>query len=296
VRPGRRGARGRRGGGPRLARAGRAHARVELAYLLQPGGGSFEVFLDGVRAARLSSRARASATGSAWQALVPAGRPARSLEVRLAGDGEVRLFGASFEQLSPGLVYDALGVNGAKASSLLEWDEAHLSEQLAHRAPDLVVLAFGTNETGERVAPEAWARQLGAVLERVAKAAPGASCLVLGPPDRAAPGPRGWRSMPAVGQVVAAQRRAAVEAGCAYFSQLDAMGGEGSMAAWALESPPRATRDRVPSRARATRSSARPSARRCVAGLRRVARRRRGGAGGAKAAACQEQALRSRLP
>jgi lysophospholipase L1-like esterase len=221
---------------------GTPSGRIELAYLKQPGGGGFEIFVDGVRQLRLS--ARASLPGSAWQALSPA-RPARTVEVRVLGDGEVRLFAASFEQAAPGLVYDALGVNGARASALLEWDEAHLAEQVSHRAPDLVVLAYGTNEAGERVAPETWEKQLGTVLQRIAKAAPGAACLVLGPPDRAAPGPRGWASLPAIQQVVAAQRRAAEAAGCAYFSQFDAMGGEGSMAAWAQESPPRAARDRV---------------------------------------------------
>ncbi|MGC4120405.1 MAG: GDSL-type esterase/lipase family protein [Myxococcales bacterium] len=217
-------------------------ARVELAYLRQPGGGSFEVFVDGVRQVRLSSRARAPA--SAWQP-IPLAKPARAVEVRVLGDGEVRVFAATFEQGGPGLVYEALGINGARASGILEWNEAHLAEQVAHRAPDLVVLAYGTNEAGERAGAETWERQLTAVLQRVSKPSPSAACLVLGPPDRAALGSKGWASMPALQQVVAAQRRAAEAAGCAYFSQWDAMGGEGSMAAWAQESPPRAARDRV---------------------------------------------------
>ena len=222
---------------------GAPSGRVELAYLKQPSGGSFEVLVGGERRAKLS--AWSPSPRSAWETLELGRTPRAAVEIRLEGDGEVRLLGASLERPGPGLVYDALGINGARASVLLEWDEAHLVEQLSHRSPDLVVLAYGTNESGERGAGEAWERQLAAGLERIARAAPTAACLVLGPPDRAAPGQKGWASLPALPQVVAAQRRAAQAAGCAYFSQYDAMGGEGSMVAWAAESPPRAARDRV---------------------------------------------------
>jgi hypothetical protein len=39
--------------------------------------------------------------------------------------------------------------------------------------------------------------------------------------------------------------RVAAAAGCGYYSQLDAMGGVGSIAGWAMEDPPRAMLDRT---------------------------------------------------
>jgi hypothetical protein len=45
--------------------------------------------------------------------------------------------------------------------------------------------------------------------------------------------------------VAAVQRRVAEAAGCAYYSQFEAMGGEGAIAGWALEEPARAQKDRV---------------------------------------------------
>src|SRR5262249_600954 len=88
-------------------------------------------------------------------------------------------------------------------------------------------------------------RQLVDVLGRVSRAVPGASCLLLGPPDRAVETKDGWVTAPKLLEVIASQRRDAEAAGCAFYSQLDAMGGSGRIAAWAAENPPRAQKDRV---------------------------------------------------
>jgi lysophospholipase L1-like esterase len=65
------------------------------------------------------------------------------------------------------------------------------------------------------------------------------ACLVLGPPDR------GARTIPKLDAVIAVQRAAADEAGCAYYDQQGVMGGAGAMGRWAAESPRRAQRDFV---------------------------------------------------
>ena len=78
---------------------------------------------------------------------------------------------------------------------------------------------------------------------------PSASCLLLGPPDLARSGPpperRGWWPWQPVLDVAAVQERVARAAGCAYYDQIGAMGGPGSIIAWAAEVPPRAQADRV---------------------------------------------------
>jgi len=84
-------------------------------------------------------------------------------------------------------------------------------------------------------------------LGRIERAAPAASCLLLGPPDlaRRAKGKDDWKTWPRVLEILAVQRRVAEAAGCAFYDQLGAMGGPGSMAAWASEPEPRGNRDRV---------------------------------------------------
>ncbi len=219
-------------------------ARAELAYLEQPGGGAFDVVVDGVRVVRVSTRGER--TGSAFRTFDIAESSAHQLEVRAAGDGDVRVFGMSLDRAQHGVVVDALGINGARITTLLSWNEGHWAEQLRHRSPALVVLAYGTNEsTDTELSQHTYERQLVDALGRVARSAPTAACLLLGPPDRAIETKDGWISASKVAEIIAAQRRVAEAAGCAFYDQLAAMGGEGSIATWAQEDPPRAQKDRV---------------------------------------------------
>ena len=79
----------------------------ELAYLAQPRGGSIDVFVDGAKVARVSTKG--DKPESAFRAVrVPEGTHA--LEVRTNGDGNVRLFGVELNRAQPGVVYDAVGI------------------------------------------------------------------------------------------------------------------------------------------------------------------------------------------
>ena len=218
-------------------------SHIEVAYLAQPHGGSFDMYIDGTRVGRVSTRAQASA--SAWRTFdVPEG-PHR-VELVVAGDGDVRIFGAKLDRDQVGVTYDALGINGARITNALAWDEAHMAEQIRHQEPDLVVLAYGTNESGDTDVPiETYERQLVDLLGRIARAAPGASCMLVGPPDRAVHTRDGWGTVPRLLDIIAVQRRVAQAAGCAFYDQLEAMGGPGTIAQWAEEMQPRAARDRV---------------------------------------------------
>jgi lysophospholipase L1-like esterase len=217
-------------------------SKVEVDYFQQPSGGSFEVWIDGARAAKIATSA--STTGSAFKTLdVPEGPHA--IEVRTAGDGNVRLFGVALDRSSNGLVLDALGINGARVQTALAWNEQHMTEQLQHRKPDLVVLSYGTNESFDDTPIDQYERALVDLLGRIARAVPTASCLLMGPPDHAVETKDGWISSPRLAEVVAAQKRVAEAAGCAFFDQLEAMGGAGTALLWYEEPEPRMAKDRV---------------------------------------------------
>ncbi len=220
-----------------------SHAsRIELSYLQQPQGGSFEVLVDGHRVARVVSKG-VSYTSAFRSIELPDGP--HQVEVRASGDGEIRLFGLALDKPQVGITYDALGINGARVTALLGWNELHMLDQLRHRAPSLVVLAYGTNESGDDTPREVYERHLVDALGRLLRAVPGASCLLIGPPDRAIETRDGWITSPRLLEIVASQKRVAEVARCAYYDQLAAMGGEGAIAGWALEEPPRAQKDRV---------------------------------------------------
>jgi len=234
-----------RGGARAWADVSSPFSRVEIDYWQQPRAGSFDVAIDGAPVGRVA--ARAAQPGSGFASFdVPDGP--HQVELRTVGDGEVRVFGMALDRAQAGVVVDALGINGAQVFTPLRLTEAHFAEQLRHRAPDLVILAYGTNEALEKHLDDAdYERGLVDLLGRVARAAPNASCLLLGPPDLARPtsDDRQWVTWPRVLDIIAAQRRVARAAGCAFYDQLAAMGGPGTMAAWASEPEARGQRDRM---------------------------------------------------
>jgi lysophospholipase L1-like esterase len=219
-------------------------SRVEVDYLQEPQGGSFDVFIDGARAGRVTTRAAQAASGFTGFDMPDA---SHEVELRTVGDGDVRVFGMTLDRDQVGVVVDALGINGAQIFTPLRWSEEHFAEQLRHRAPHLVVLAYGTNEALEpNLADAEYERGIVDFLGRVARAVPSASCLLLGPPDMARHAKdKPWNVWPRLAQIVAAQRRVATAAGCAFYDQLEAMGGPGTIIAWANEPEPRANRDHV---------------------------------------------------
>jgi lysophospholipase L1-like esterase len=220
-------------------------SRVEFDYWQAPHGGSFDVFIDGSRAGRVVTRSAQS--GSGFFGFDVADAP-HQVEVRTVGDGEVRVFGMTLDRAQAGVVVDALGINGAQIFTALRWNEDHFAEQVRHQSPDLVVLAYGTNEALDPKVDDAGYQQgLVDLLGRVSRAAPGAACMLLGPPDLArwTKGTRGYHTAPRILEIEAIQRRVAGAAGCAFYSQIDAMGGPGSIAAWAEEAEPRAQGDRT---------------------------------------------------
>ena len=193
-----------------------------------PRGGSFDLFVDGARTAHVATRA--AATASAFRVLPlalgphhsrPAPRrwsraPLRRRLRRRRGRGSCSTRSASTARASP---------RSSRGS------ETHLQEQLRHRAPALVVFAYGTNEADDDRPIADYEAAVGEVLARVGRAVPDSACLLVGPPDRAVKSSDGWITPPRLFEVIAAQQRAAAAGGCAYYDQLSAMGGPGTMAA-----------------------------------------------------------------
>lgn len=215
-------------------RMGRAVGKIELYYYAQPGGGTLQVTLNGLPQAPLQTASEVAQ--SAYHSLLVPDGPAR-LKLTTEGNGPVRLYGATFERTVPGVVYDSLGIVGGSVPALRKIDRQQWNEQLAHRAPDLVILNFGANEslTYNDATPRMmkdYARQLGNFIRSVQQARPQASVLVMGPMDAGQLEGDQIVSRPSIVKIRAAQRQAALENGAAFWDTYAVMGGEGSMARW----------------------------------------------------------------
>jgi lysophospholipase L1-like esterase len=218
-------------------------SRFEIYYWRQPGGGSFDLYLDGRRVRRVSTDGEA---GPGY-ALVTAQDARHVLELRVRGNGPVRVFGVAMEREVPGVVVDTLGINGARASSHLYWDEELHRAHLRRRDPSLVVLAYGTNESGDDDQPiEDYEAILRSVVARLKGTVPNASCLLVGPSDRPLRQPDGTIvDRPRTHAIIDVQRRVSRDFGCAFFDLVAFGGGPLHMLEWAASEPPFAQQDLV---------------------------------------------------
>lgn len=197
--------------------------RARLMYLEQPGGGTLEVRAG--RTDRLDTDGDRVASREY--------RGVRRLEVRAQGDGPVRVFGVSLENDRPGVIVDAMGVPGARLRDRLPWDDRAMRRQLAELSPDLIVLAYGTNESGfTGRSLRRYRAEVDEALRRARATAPGASCLVVGPSDWPEREGGVARARARVGRVIAIQRELAAQHGCGHYDLQAWQGGPTSMVRW----------------------------------------------------------------
>lgn len=139
----------------------------------------------------------------------------------------------------PGVVLDTLGINGARLATPLAWNQASWVAELGRRAPSLVILEYGTNESSDhRIDPAVYTARLTEVMARVHQASAKSDCLVLSPTDRGDTRER----TPLVRDAL---KQAAKAVGCGFWDTYEEMGGKGSILAWRAETPPRAAPDGV---------------------------------------------------
>ena len=222
---------------------GRSAGVFELYYFKQPRGGEFEVLIDGKVVKRISTRAPRYRAGYATFRVEDG---PHSFEVRVVGRGPVRVFGVVVEREEPGVVVDTLGINGSRARYQLLWDEALFTEHLRRRNPDLVVLAYGTNEAGDDTSLEVYRERVDKVVARVVKTVPDASCLLIGPSDRPLLVEEGvYEARPRTAQLIQIQRELAMKHGCGFYDLVAFQGGPMSTVAWAAHDPPYAAQDHI---------------------------------------------------
>jgi hypothetical protein len=216
---------------------------IELYFLAQPGGGSFELTVDGNKKEG-TIRTKADAIGPGYHE-VDVETGAHSLRIDTVGDGEVRVFGAVFEADEGGVVVDVLGIDGTRSENQLTWNEELWADNFARRGYDLVTLSYGTNESVNEDRDMATYREdLRTVITRMKRVAPQSDCVVLGPVDFPIRDEElGLQERPLLNEIIDAQREQAPKLGCGFWDGVAFMGGRLSMQAWVEYDPPLARKD-----------------------------------------------------
>lgn len=260
--------------------SGHAVGSFEIYYLRQKGGGVLEAKVDDGDWQRIhTGLGKDEGEDPIPDYLtIPVTDGEHKLTLRPHGDSEVDVFGIAMERAQPGVVVDALGIVGLQMSHLWSWDWNVIGPQLAHRGPSLVILQYGTNEVDDPdLDLDRFERRYVELLGRVKEAVPGAAVLVLGPPDlgkrelskkecdklarsierrnrRRSHGHRhdppelmpetcSFTTPQKLLDVIDAERKAANEAGVAFFDSFTAMGGAGVMETMIAADPPLAYGD-----------------------------------------------------
>ncbi|MDF3013818.1 MAG: hypothetical protein K0Q78_2022 [Cellvibrio sp.] len=155
-----------------------------------------------------------------------------------------KLGGVILDRIAPGITLDALGNNGSVANVINRWDSSSLRSQLQWRNPQLIILAYGTNEAfGKDLVPETYEAELRQAIRSLRGAAPEAAILLVGAPSSAKSRPPhingGCRLPlpPSLIKVQNSQRRIARQEGTLYWDWSAMMGGNCGAQTWLKQKP-----------------------------------------------------------
>lgn len=149
-------------------------------------------------------------------------------------DGAAWEIGAiNIENDHKGVVYSAMGINGAQLSEVNKWRIGWLQDLKRSRA-DLVILAYGTNEAfASPFKPEHIQNLWTQTIHNIRQALPNAGILIIGAPEslKSTAGKCGTRA-PALDNIQHIQWQISEQQKTFYWSWQNAMGGECSMKDW----------------------------------------------------------------
>lgn len=161
--------------------------RIEIQALRQPRGGTIEIRLDGV------FQSEVSLSGEAREPVVIQLLPERAATDRVReivittkGEGVVHLSSVAVYNRQAGLSYNSVGFPGATVDIVNKFDEVILDNELRRLSPQIVVLAFGTNEGfNDALEIERYRQSYERALARIRRALPDTTVILVSPPDGA---------------------------------------------------------------------------------------------------------------
>ena len=172
------------------ARGSESFETVNVAFLTAPGGGKAEILVDG------KSAGQVDLDGPANVRTVLRGSPPDSgdgkfheVAVRSLSDGPVAVTNIEVARPGDGVSYISFGFPGATVQLLDRLSSRNLADDLSRIAPDVIVLAFGTNEGyDDSLNVAAYIAQYEKIVDRIKQLRPGVRIVMIGPPDGARTG------------------------------------------------------------------------------------------------------------
>ncbi|KAF0867437.1 SGNH/GDSL hydrolase family protein [Pseudomonas sp. LD120] len=177
-----------------------------------------------------------AATGGQWRFSPPFNNLTLPLDLNVANNRGLALGGWNIlGQKSAGVIYSSLGINGARLDVLDKWQPGWLDTLKALR-PDMVVLAYGTNEAfDDDLDLQLYRSQLQEKVTLLRKKLPKSVILLVGPPDsikrRNAGNCAASQPLP-LRQIIQIQKDVAKNSRTLFWDWQDFMGGNCSISQW----------------------------------------------------------------
>ena len=177
-----------------------------------------------------------SQTHGAWQFSNPT--PVTfPVNITLNKSQPVKLGGWLISNQKPGVMLSTLGINGATINMMDKWG-SQWTETLGQLHPDMVILAYGTNEAfNDTFDLGAYRQQLTDKIRQIRQQAPNSAILLIGPSDsiknKEAPDCRSQQPQ-WLTDIVKIQKEVAQQEKTLFWDWRNYMGGECSIKAWAI--------------------------------------------------------------
>lgn len=206
----------------------------QATILVRPTGGASGLFVESPNGERLPLEGGDRVGG--WSYVrVPVHLP---FQIVASAAGAAEVGGIWLRRAdTTGALVSPIGTNGARLDLWSRWSSGWL-DQLKRSGSDLVIIAYGTNESfNGHLDPQAFAADLTQGIRQVRQALPEAAVLLLGAPAALDPGkpaslPCGERGVPMHEAVKHAQLEAARQEKTLYWDWEAAMGGECPSLEW----------------------------------------------------------------
>ena len=161
-----------------------AYDSIEVQTLSGPEQGDIEVSVNDEPPTRYSLKS--DEDGRQLFTIQPskAGAKLQKLQIKTVNDRRVTISSVGIFNRRSGVSYSAVGFPGATIDIVNKYDGEMLEQELKSLAPQIVVLAFGTNEGfNDNLDLERYRAHYRSVIQKIHAASPGARIVMVGPPQ-----------------------------------------------------------------------------------------------------------------
>jgi lysophospholipase L1-like esterase len=202
--------------------------RANLYYMESPAGKYIQVSVDSNRTF-IDSSSRSNRC--AVKKIILSQN--NSLKISCGKKQKAFFYGVEFVRTNAGFVLDTFPVQGANSGHMLKISQQVWKSQMGSLRPDLVIVMYDINLFGYADFPEqAYRNQFRLFIDRLRSAYTNQPILVISPMGKAEKKGVPWSIMPAVREIIKAQKEVALEKNCAFLDLYGALGGQKALAMW----------------------------------------------------------------